>query len=173
MKSFLDPTEILKRLKLRKDMIAADFGSGSGGWAIPLAEKLEEGKVYAVDLLEEPLSALRARAKTEKISNIQTVLANVEKGVDTLREASCNLVLMTNLFSQCQDIKKILSEGQRVLKPDGRILIVDWQRDNPLTEQVEKVSFEEIKKTASEFGLKIEKEFDAGSYHYAMVFTKN
>ena len=49
-------------------MIAADFGCGSGGWAIPLAKKLEEGKVYAIDILEEPLSALRARAKLEKIT---------------------------------------------------------------------------------------------------------
>ena len=153
-------------------MVAADFGSGSGGWAIPLAEKLEEGKVYAVDLLEEPLSALRARAKTEKISNIQTVLANVEKGIEILKEASCNLVLMTNLLFQCQDMKRILSEGQRVLKAGGKILIVDWQKDNPLTGQVEKVSFEEIKKTALEFGLKVEKEFSAGPYHHALIFGK-
>ncbi len=172
MKSFLDPTEILKQLKLRKNMIAADFGSGSGGWAIPLSEKLEEGKVYAIDLLEEPLSALRARAKTEKIFNIQTVLANVEKGIDILRDDSCNLVLMTNLFFQCQDMKKILSEGQRVLKSDGRILIVDWQKDSPLTEQVEKVSFEKIKRIALELGLKVEKEFEAGPYHYALIFEK-
>jgi ubiquinone/menaquinone biosynthesis C-methylase UbiE len=173
MESFLDPTEILKQLKLRKNMIAADFGSGSGGWAIPLARKLEEGKVYAIDLLEEPLSALRAKAKAEKISNIQTVLADVEKGIGMLRDASCNLVLMTNLLFQCQDMKKILSEGKRVLKPEGRILIVDWKKDNPLTEQVEKVSFEEVKGTAVGLDLKAEKEFEAGSYHYALVFTKN
>jgi ubiquinone/menaquinone biosynthesis C-methylase UbiE len=172
MESFLNPIEILQRLKLGKDMIAADFGSGSGGWAIPLAKKLEEGKVYAVDLLEEPLSALRAKGKTEKIYNIQTVLADVEKGVEILRDASCNLVLMTNLLFQCQDMKKVLSEGKRVLKPGGKILIVDWEKDNPLTEQVERVSFEKIKQTALSLDLKTEKEFKAGPYHYAVVFTK-
>jgi ubiquinone/menaquinone biosynthesis C-methylase UbiE len=172
MESFLNPTEILQRLKLGKDMIAADFGSGSGGWAIPLARKLEEGKVYAIDLLEEPLSALRAKGKTEKIYNIQTILADVEKGIGILRDASCNLVLMTNLLFQCQDMKKVLLEGKRVLKPGGRILIVDWEKDNPLTEQVEKVSFEKIKETALNLDLKTEKEFKAGPYHYAVVFTK-
>ncbi|GAH20696.1 unnamed protein product, partial [marine sediment metagenome] len=40
---FLNPSEVLKQLKLKKDMIAADFGCGSGGWALPLAKKLEEG----------------------------------------------------------------------------------------------------------------------------------
>lgn len=172
MEPFLNPSQILKQLKLRKSMIAVDLGSGSGGWAIPLAKKLEDGKVYAVDLLEEPLSALRARAKQERIVNIQTVVADVEKGIEVLRDASCNLVLMTNLLFQCQDMKKVLSEGKRLLKPDARILVVDWEKDNPLTQQVEKVSFEEIKKAASEIGLKLEKEFDAGPYHNALVFTK-
>jgi len=172
MESFLNPVETLKQLKLRKNMIAADFGSGSGGWAVPLARELEDGKVYAVDLLEEPLSALRARAKMERISNIQTILADVEKEIAPLRDASCNLVLMTNLFFQCQDMRKILSESKRVLKPDGRIMIVDWQKDNPLTEQVEKVSFEEIKRTALSLDLKVEKEFDAGPYHYAIILVR-
>ncbi|PIP24588.1 MAG: hypothetical protein COX33_01180, partial [Candidatus Nealsonbacteria bacterium CG23_combo_of_CG06-09_8_20_14_all_36_125] len=50
---FLNPSEVLKQLNLKKNMVAADFGSGSGGWAFPLAKKLEEGKVYAIDILEE------------------------------------------------------------------------------------------------------------------------
>mgnify|MGYP001611054209 FL=1 len=55
MNNFLNPTEILRQLELKKDMVACDFGSGSGGWAIPLAKILEEGRVYAIDILEEPL----------------------------------------------------------------------------------------------------------------------
>ena len=65
MEGFLNPSEVLESLELRKDMIAADFGCGSGGWVIPLAKKLEEGKVFAIDILEEPLSALRAKIKLE------------------------------------------------------------------------------------------------------------
>ncbi len=173
MEGFLNPTEILKQLKLRKDMTAADFGSGSGGWVVPLAKKLEDGKVYAIDILEEPLSALRARAKLEKILNIQTILADVEKGIEILKNRSCNLVLITNLLFQCEDKKKILAESERILKSGGKILVVDWKKDNPLTKQIEKVSFEEIKEIAPGLDLKMEKEFDAGPYHYALVFTKN
>ena len=70
MESFLDPKDVLKQLKLRKNITAVDFGSGSGGWAIPLAKKLEDGLVYAIDILKEPLSALEGRASLEKIENI-------------------------------------------------------------------------------------------------------
>ncbi|PIW91239.1 MAG: hypothetical protein COZ90_01425, partial [Candidatus Nealsonbacteria bacterium CG_4_8_14_3_um_filter_37_36] len=74
---FIDPEEVLKQLKLEKNMTACDFGSGSGGWALPLAKKLEEGKVYAIDILEEPLSALRAKIKLGKILNIEVIKSDV------------------------------------------------------------------------------------------------
>ena len=47
--------------------IAADFGSGSGGWVIPLAKILTKGKVWAIDVQDEMLSALKGRADAEKI----------------------------------------------------------------------------------------------------------
>jgi len=168
---FLNPSEVLKQLKLKKGMVAADFGCGAGGWAIPLAKKLEEGKIYAIDILEEPLSALRAKIKLEKIFNIETIKSDVEKTSRLISE-SCDLVLMTNLLFECEDKKSVLEEGKRVLKKGGKILIVDWQKDNPLTKEIEKVDFEKIKKIAKEIGLKLEKEFEAGAYHYGLVFSK-
>lgn len=152
-------------------MVAADFGSGSGGWAFPLAKKLEEGKVYSIDILEEPLSALRAKAKLEKIFNIETIKSNVEKGSKLFNE-SCDLVLMTNLLFQCEDKKKVIEEGKRVLKPGGKILVVDWKLDATLGPEKGRVSPEEVKETALDLNLRIEKEFEAGSYHYGLVFLK-
>ena len=171
MQSFLDPSDILKRLKLHKGMIAADFGSGSGGWAIPLAKILEEGKVYAIDILEEPLSALRARVKIEKIFNVEARKANVEKGT-TLLSNSCDVVLMTNLLFECEKKKQVLEEGKRILRKGGKILVVDWVKDNPLTPEIEWLNFDEVKKSAEELGLKLEKEFEAGPYHRGLILTK-
>jgi len=170
---FLNPAEVLKQLKLKKGMIAADFGCGSGGWVIPLAKILEEGKIYAIDILEEPLSALKSRAKLEKILNVETIRSNVEaKNGSKLSDNSCDLVLMTNLLFECDDKKIVLEEGKRVLKPGGRILVVDWIKDNPLTPEIEWVDFEEIKKIAKELDLKLEKEFEAGLYHRGLILVK-
>ena len=91
MEGFLNPNEVLNQLELSANMTAADFGSGSGGWAIPLAKRLEKGRVFAIDILEEPLSALKGKAALGKLSNIQTILADVEKGTKLL-DGSCDLV---------------------------------------------------------------------------------
>ena len=171
MESFLNPNEVLKQLKLKESITAADFGCGSGGWVIPLAKKLEEGKIFAIDILEEPLSALRAKTKLEKIINVQTILADIEKGVD-IAENSLDLVLMTNLLFETENKKKVLEEGKRVLKPGGRILVVDWKIDAPLGPKEGRVSAEEVKKIAEEIGLKLEKEFEAGIYHYGLILVK-
>jgi len=167
---FLNPQEILKQLLLRKNMTATDFGCGSGGWAIPLAKILEDGRVYAIDILEEPLSVLRSRAKLEKLSNIDAIKANVEKGVSLL-SGSCDLVLMTNLLFEAENKRFIMEEGKRVLKIDGRILVIDWKQVGQFGPK-ERVPSEEIKKLAEESGLKLEKEFDAGPYHYGLILVK-
>lgn len=171
MPSFLNPKEILEKLKLREEMKGVDLGSGSGGWAIPLAKILEEGRVYAVDVLEEPLSALRAKAKLERIDNIETIIADVEKGTK-LPDEIADIVLMTNLLYQCYDKNGVIAEAKRLLKPKGKILIVDWVKDNPVTMEIEKVSFEGIKYFIKAQGLKIEKEFSAGDYHLALILVK-
>ncbi len=170
---FLNPNDVLKQLRLNEKMTAADFGCGSGGWVIPLAKKLEDGKVYAIDVLEEPLSALRAKMKLEKLNNIETIQANVEGlGGSKLDDTSCDLVLMTNLLYQCDDKRAVLEEGKRVLKNKGTILIVDWKKDNPLTREIEKVSFIEIKRIAEELNFKLVNEFDAGAYHYVLILER-
>jgi len=174
MEGFLNPNEIfLSHLELQKDMVACDFGCGSGGWALPLAKILEDGKVYAIDILEEPLSALRSKTQLEKISNIETIHSNVEsKNGSTLPEASCDLVLMTNLLFQAENKKPVLEEGKRVLKKGAKLLIVDWKKDVPLGPKEGRVSAEEVKKIAEELSLKLNKEFKAGLHHWGLIFEK-
>jgi len=183
MEGFLNPNQVLKQLELKEDMVAADFGSGAGGWAIPLAkrllssrrplrpelEPLSQGKVYAIDILEEPLAVLKSRAKLERVFNIETIRADLEKGT-SLASNSVDLVLATNLLFQVEDKKAIFKEVKRVLKKGGQLLIVDWLLRAPLGPEKGRVSSEEVKKMAREFDFQLKKEFKAGIYHYGLIF---
>ncbi|MDO8264780.1 MAG: class I SAM-dependent methyltransferase [Candidatus Parcubacteria bacterium] len=175
MQEFLNPITILNNLELREDMAAVDLGAGSGGWVIPLAKRLKYGKVYAVDILEEPLSALKGRANIERLANILTVRANVESesGIRELNEKSADLILMTNLLFQLEKKERVFNEAKRILKSGGNVLIVDWKAGSPLGPRTGIVSIEEVKKLAKKSGFKFEKEFPAGTYHYALVFSNS
>lgn len=168
--AFLNPSKVLKELNLKEDLVAADFGCGSGGWVLPLAQILKDGKVYAIDILEEPLSALKSKMKTFKISNIEPVKADIEKS-SKLFDNSCNLVLVTNLLFQADNISDILEEAKRVLKNNGQLLIVDWQHDSPLGPE-KKILSDDVEIIAKNLGFKLKKEFKAGIYHWALILVK-
>ena len=153
-------------------MTAADFGSGSGGWAIPLAIKLEDGRVFAIDIQEEPLSALEGKAQLQGISNIRKIVANVETKILGVQDLSCDLVLVTDLLFQIEDKEAVFREAKRVLKRGGKVLVVEWNVEASLGPSEGKVSQEELKAIAKNLGLSLEKEFKAGDYHYGLVFSK-
>lgn len=170
---FIDPEKVLDELALKPDMIAADFGCGSGGFTIPLAKRLEEGLVYALDVQKQPLSFLRARYLSENIKNIKDIHCNLEKEKgSTLQDSFLDLVVIANTLFQVEDKTVIISEAVRVLKEKGRLLIVDWIPEKMQGSQAGKISAQEIKNIAKQTGLKLEKEFKAGEYHYGLIFEK-
>ncbi|KPJ56743.1 hypothetical protein AMJ49_03970 [Parcubacteria bacterium DG_74_2] len=174
MDSFLNPNKILNELELRKDMIAADFGCGTGGWAIPLAKRLEEGKVFALDIQEEMLSALKSHSQLEKIYNIETRICDLERENGSgLPENSLDLTLLTNLLFQVEDKKVILKEIKRILKKGGKVLIIDWETGASFGPKQGRISAKEVKKIAAEIGLNLKKEFNASVHHYCLIFENS
>ncbi len=169
---FLNPSQIIKSLPLKEDMIVCDFGSGSGGWVMPIAKILKTGMVYAIDVLEEAISSLDGKSAANGLFNIKTMKGDVEKGVK-LKDDYVDLVLMTNLLFQANDKKFVLEEGRRILKQGGMILVVDWNKDAPFgPEKDKRVSAEDVKVLAGSLGLQINKEFNAGGYHWGLILRK-
>lgn len=173
MEGFLNPNEILEQLHLQDDMIVAEFGCGSGNFAIALAKKLVEGRVYGLDVQAEVLSALQGKARSERISNIETIQCDLEQEAgSTLPNEFLDLVLIPNVLFQAEDKKAIIKEAERILKKGGQLLIIDWKKAPKFGPKNGRISAEEVKSIAEGLDLKLEKEFDAGSFHYALLFKK-
>ncbi|MDD5738522.1 MAG: class I SAM-dependent methyltransferase [Candidatus Pacebacteria bacterium] len=169
---FLDPNEILNQLSLEKDMVAVDFGCGSGGWVIPLARKLDDGIVYAVDVQESALSAMMSKANLQGISNIKKVLADIEKGVKQIESSSINLVLMTNLLFQVDDKEAVFKEAKRILKESGKVLVIEWDLESPFGPMQEnRISSGGVQEIAQKVGFVLEKEIETSGYHYGLLFN--
>ncbi|MCG2690032.1 class I SAM-dependent methyltransferase [Candidatus Parcubacteria bacterium] len=172
MPSFIDPKDILKQIGLKIDSVAVDFGSGSGGWALPLAKMLEEGKVIALDVQQEPLSALQSKAKTSNLKNVETILADIEEGSPSIENNSVDLVLMTNLLFQVENKEAVFKETKRVLKTGGKVLVVDWKPGALMGPKTNVPSEDEIKRLAQESGFALVDQLEAGEYHFALIFKK-
>lgn len=173
MNGFLNPNKVLDQLELHEDMVVAEFGCGAGGFTIPLAKRLKEGRAYALDVQEEPLSALKSKAELEGVINIKTIRCDLEKqGGSGLPDDFLDMVLVPNILFQTKDKEAVINEAKRILKQKGKILIIDWLPKVALGSKKGRISAEEVKKIAEKLGLEFEKEFEAGSYHYGLLFKK-
>lgn len=130
------PVEVIvQRIAPRKDEVIADLGAGVGYLSIPLAD--EGAKVIALDFQQEMLDGIRERDNgLERIRLVRATLPEIP-----LPDASLDRVVMVNVFHEVEDKDQLSMEISRVLRPKGRISLVDWQarqtdRGPPLHERV-------------------------------------
>lgn len=173
MADFLKVDEILNHLDLKDDAIVAEFGCGSADFTLALAKKVSKGKVYALDIQEEKLSALKGKIALEKLNNISMILCDLEApSGSTLTSNHLNIVLIPNVLFQAENKYAIIQEAVRILKPQGTLLVIDWMRNAPFGPKEGAVNPNEVKKIASDLGLSLKREFASGDYHYALLFVK-
>jgi ubiquinone/menaquinone biosynthesis C-methylase UbiE len=97
-------------------------------------------------------------------------LSDIEKGVK-INTNEIDLILIVNVLFQSDRSDLILKEAERILKNEGKLVIIDWKGDNPMGLKKELIDFDDIKKRLiGSFNL--EKEFDAGRYHRGLIFIK-
>jgi len=170
----LNPEKILQELDLKENMIVAEFGCGTGHFALLLANQLKQGTVYAIDVQSGPLSAIKSKAEAKGLYNLKTIQSDLERiEGSTLGDQLLDLVLIPNVLFQAEEPEKIIKEAKRVVKKGERILILDWEPEadfGPNKEQ--RISKEIVKEMAEEMGLVFEKELEAGSFHWGIVFKK-
>ncbi|MDP2631213.1 MAG: methyltransferase domain-containing protein [Candidatus Uhrbacteria bacterium] len=129
--TLLNPHSILNGLEIEPGMHVAEFGpSRTGHVILPLANAVTaEGRVYAVDLVPAVLSMVGARANLHGHSNVCIVRGDFERcgGVD-IPESSLDYAFSVNNLWCLQRPKEMIKEFQRLLKPTGRVVLVDWEQ---------------------------------------------
>lgn len=168
------PEEVLLNVDIKIGMKIADFGSGAGYFTIPLAKKVGRGgEVFAIDVRESALDAVRGRARILSILNIKTIRANLEKDRGSgLDDKSIDIVFLANILFQSDLKDAILKEAARVLKKNGKIVVIEWNSDAPFgPEAGHRIPKKGLKDLLKRAGFVLEKEFDAGSSHYGLILS--
>ncbi len=172
---FSDPRENILQLGLHEGMKVGDFGAGSGHYTRAAAAIVgPSGKVYAIDVQEDVLKHIKLNTHAHHQSIIDAVWGDIEKpGGTHLRDASLDAVILANTFFQTENRSGLLKEIQRVLKPDGKLLVVDWAGSyggiGPEPEKV--VSERDVEGFFISGGFHKVKSFRAGPHHYGVIFT--
>lgn len=173
----INPQKIIDEMKIQVGMKVADLGCGvSGHFVFPTAQMIgPEGIMYAVDILKGILQGIDTRAEMYGLKNVKTVWSDLEVlGATKIPEDSLDAAYLINTLFQSNKHKEMMEEGKRLLKPRGKLLVVDWLPSSASfgPPQERRVDKEKIKIIAQGLGLKLIKEFTAGDLHYGMVFVK-
>lgn len=175
--SAIDPRKILQFCSIKPGMVLADLGCGPNGYfTIPMAKMIGPGsKVYAIDIIKTSLESLKSKADLIGLSNIITIWSNLEKvGAANVPRGTIDMCFIVNTLYQSDQHREILIETASLLKPSGKIVIIDWDKitggGGPLEHQ--RVSKEDLIKLASELSLKPIKEFMASKYHFGLILDK-
>jgi len=173
----LDVNFILDKAQISEDMKVADLGCGASGHFIFPSAKIvgKRGKVYAVDILKTILETINRRIKQENLDNVETIWSDLEVFKATkIETGSLDTALLINTLYQSHKLAEILRESIRMIKKGGKLLVVEWKNMaspfGPPT--AERVKPELLRTAGQKLGLKIEDEFDAGQYHFGILFVK-
>lgn len=175
---FTDPESNLNHFDVQAGMHVADLGAGSGFYTLALSRRVgPSGRVYAIDVQKDLLEKLKKEALKNHMVNVEVVWGNIEKiGGTKLKESFVDRVIASNVLFQIEEKnrKEFVTEIRRILKPNGKLLVIDWSDSfsgmGPAPKDVVLPATAESLFTKE--GFKVETDVSAGDHHWGLIFIK-
>jgi len=108
---------------IQEGMTVVDYGCGPGRYSTRIAELVgDKGKVYAVDIHELAIEAVKKKVEKHSLQNIEPVL--VDGYNSGLPDGIADIVCVIDMFFAIKNPMEFLAELRRITKNDG-ILVID------------------------------------------------
>ncbi len=164
-------SRLLEALAVKPGDRVCDFGCGVGYLSLPLAERVgDAGEVIAVDIQPEMLVQLEERAKAAGAKRIRTVLGR--DADPRLEPASCDVVLMVDVYHELSYPEQILSGVKRALAPGGRLVLVEFRAEDPAIpiKPEHKMSSAQVEKELAANGWRLASSFEDLPWQHVLTF---
>lgn len=128
---FLDPLEILDMISITSGQTFLDLACGKGEYSIAASKIIgDKGIIYAVDLWEEGISALRDNIARCGIHNIEPIVTDVGQSlpIDDHVVDVCLMATVLHDLKRGSSAEGALKEVARALKESGRLAIIEFYK---------------------------------------------
>jgi ubiquinone/menaquinone biosynthesis C-methylase UbiE/DNA-binding MarR family transcriptional regulator len=113
-------------LTLMPPMVIADLGAGEGTFSQLLARRSK--KVIAIDNSEKMVEYGRELALKHGVKNLEYRKGDLE--AVPIKDATVDLAFFSQALHHAQHPEQAVAEASRILKPGGRIVVLDLLRHN-------------------------------------------
>ncbi|HYH56331.1 MAG TPA: class I SAM-dependent methyltransferase, partial [Anseongella sp.] len=162
----------ISKLPIGPRSIVADVGAGTGYYTFRIAEKVPEGKVYAVDIQDEFIGRLNARKKEMNAGNVEVIKGSERS--PNLPPASTDVIIMVDVYHELLYPHEMLQAMHRALKPSGKLLLIEYKAEDPdvAIRPLHKMSVAQANKELSANGFNLVKRDDSLPIQHFLLFEK-
>jgi len=171
----IDPGAFWAALNLPRGITFLDLGCGRGNYTLAALDLIgPRGLVYAVDLWEEGIAALKAQADREGRANLKPLAAGA--GQVPIDSHSVDVVLMATVLHDLVEAgtaAAALAEVARVIKTGGRLAIVEFHKIDgpPGPPRHIRLDPEEVEALVAPYGFARRQTVNLGPYNYLITFV--
>jgi len=171
-RKLVPPDAVLDLMEIHPGDTLLDAGAGIGYFAVPAARRVGPGgRVFAADISRKMLDELKKRAAESGVT-VVPVLCDADRV--PLPDATADRILLAFVLHEVDDGAAYLGEMRRLLKNDGALTIVEWDRvESPMGPPLsERIGRRELDTMVESAGLEKTKEVQINEYQYACIVKK-
>ena len=165
-----NPNLAIDLLQLRKDMLVADLGAGTGYFTSKLAPKCSV--VYAVDIQQEMLDLNAKQMSKKGIKNVEFILgSNNQTG---LPKNTLDLVLLVDVYHELENPYEIMNDIKLALNDSGKVVLLEYRKEDPSVpiKPLHKMSIDQMIKEMNFIGLKLHMNIQKLPIQHMLIFSK-
>ena len=144
---------LITGLTLSEDFVVADIGAGTGFFTFPVAARVPQGMVFAVDIQPEMLALMEQRKALENVSNVETVLGEADD--PKLPDNEIDLAFIVDAYHEFSFPREMGERLKASLKPGGQLVLVEYRAEDPRVpiKRLHKMSEMQVKQEMAAIGL--------------------
>jgi precorrin-6B methylase 2 len=165
-------TTLFENMNISKTDDIADIGAGSGYHVFRMATRATQGTIYAVDIQEEMLTAMRNKKSDGKFANV-TLVKGSEKSIN-LKPNSVDKVLIVDVYHEMSFPYEMMASIKKAMRPNGKLYLIEYRAEDPNVpiKKLHKMTEAQAVKELKAVGLILKENKDNLPWQHCMVFVK-
>lgn len=166
------PLALINALDLEPTDVVADIGAGTGYFTLRIAPRVPEGRVLAVDISQEMLAIIEARAEEAGFENVSPVWGTATD--PQLHDGSVDVSLIVNSYHEFSHPREMLEAIYRGTKTGGRLVIVEYRGEDPdiPIQPIRTMTEEQARREVTSVGFRFVENLDVLPQQHVLVFEK-
>ncbi len=123
-----------KILPIKKGQTVVDYGCGPARYTLRIAKAIgNEGQLISTDIHPLAIKNVKDIIKKHQLTNVQVALS---KGYECpIPDKSADVLLALDMFHMVEDTNALLHEFERIVKPEGIVIIEDGHQSRETTKK--------------------------------------